>query len=98
MSDSKEVPSDVDGASCPSRCSSATFVGVISGDCECFCWDEVPEPDCQLINPEPEWIRNDPELRELGVPGRVYPNDICSFLGCEQGKRYKFTITVESVE
>lgn len=76
--------------------SSATFVGVQSGDCECFCWDDVPQDECDKIRQEPEWIKSDPELRERD--GRLYPGDVLRFLGCEDGKRYRFTITVEAVD
>ena len=79
-------------------CSSASFVGVVSGDSECFCWDQVPATDCELLNPKPDWIKNDPELLELETPGRLYPGDVCRFLGCEQGRRYKFTVIAEAVD
>ena len=73
--------------------SSVTFAGVTSGDCECFCWDDVPGDVCDQIRQAPEWIKADPELRELN--GRLYPNDVFRFLGLDQGRRCKFTITVE---
>ena len=72
---------------------SATFSGELSGDMECFCWDGVPEQECETIKNEQQWIKDDHELRERG--DRLYPGDVLRFLGCEQGKRYKFTITVE---
>ena len=75
---------------------SATFSGEISGDMACFCWDGVPEQECAIIKGTPQWISDDPYLRERG--DRLYPGDVLRFLGCEQGKRYRFTITVEKAD
>lgn len=60
---------------------SVTFEGVLSGDMECFCWDNV----------------TDFPKDDFGVLGRVYPNDVLWELDCKQGKRYRFTMSVEEI-
>lgn len=60
---------------------SVTFEGIISGDMECFCWDEVtgcPENLCDFML-------------------RAYPMAVFWHLGCEDGKRYRFTVSVEEI-
>ena len=73
---------------------SVTFDGKISGDMECFCWDDVPTELAEKIVADPEWVDEDSRQR----PGRVYPNNVLSYLGVEPGKRYKFTVTAEPIE
>ena len=62
------------------------FTGVLSGDCECFCWDGVPEET---------WMKILKTVDEFDIKGRVYPGDVLSYLGCDYDKKYKFTITIE---
>lgn len=80
-------------AACDARPASATFSGKMSGDMECFCWDDVPENECETIKDDPQWVKDNPDLQE--PIGRLYPGDVLRFLGCERNKRYRFTITVE---
>lgn len=46
--------------------SAVQFIGRPSGDCECFCWDGVP-------NEQRNAIENDPAHE---VDGRLYPNEV----------------------
>lgn len=70
---------------------SVTFEGVVSGDGECFVWDEVSDVDFDRLVP--------PDMRDFIGPGRLYPNTIVQALGIEPGDtaRYRFTITAEKV-
>ena len=63
-----------------------TFTGTMSGDCECFCWDDVAQEVVNIVNGEPD---------ELDTPGRLYTTDILRRLGFETGDRVKVTIIVE---
>lgn len=66
---------------------SVSFVGRVSGDCECFCWDDVPKEDHKRIVPD-AWQGE----------GRLYPNDILWYLGCTDDKRYRFTVSTEEIK
>lgn len=61
---------------------SVTFEGTISGDMECFCWDEVAGCPDSLSD----------------FMHRVYPEGVVRHLGCKEGKRYRFTVSVEEVD
>lgn len=65
---------------------SISFSGVASSDCECFCWDKVTPQMVRLIAGEGA-MRSD----------RLYPDDILLACGCEDGRRYRFTVSVEEV-
>lgn len=70
------------------HCESVVFSGRTSGDCECFCWDDVPEGERHEVTPDP-WHEE--------IAGRLYPDDVMAKLGVEEGKRYYFTITAVEV-
>ena len=68
-----------------------SFTGRVSGDCECFCWDDVPESELRAIDPV--------DRDEHDVPGRLYPNNVVWALGVPFGSKelFRFTVTVEPV-
>ena len=86
-----------------------SFEGKISGDMECFCWDEVDEEirkaivgedhhqmDIEYLNDEdrPKMLRKSGEM----VLQRLYPDDIWEKLGLDRDKMYRFTIRAVDVE
>lgn len=73
---------------------SITFEGRISGDMECFCWDDISNKDMKKLRPDFD--------KKWDTPGRAYPNDVFRALGHDYfdgdaEQRYKFTITIERV-
>lgn len=71
---------------------SVTFIGRISGDMECFCWDDVPIVQrAGLVKTHTFDLDNGERL------DRMYPNDVFDHLGCKD-KRYRFTISVEEIK
>lgn len=64
-----------------------SFTGKISGDCECFCWDNVPWNDCVLVKGT--------DLFDMDVKDTLYPNDIFEHLKCNSDTLYNFTIIVD---
>ena len=63
------------------------FIGRQSGDCECFCWDDVPSEQRDAINDDP-WHE---------VPGRLYPLDVLRRLGVDDGM-FRFTVSADRVD
>lgn len=65
---------------------SVSFIGRISGDMECFCWDGV------LFDDKINCLSDDYH------PGRLYPGSVLRHLGCDTDKQYKFIISVEEMK
>lgn len=66
-----------------------SFTGVVSGDGECFAWDDVQTESPELMD----------QMKENDRPkGRLYPNDLCWAAGIEDPRRYRYTVTVEPIE
>jgi hypothetical protein len=59
---------------------------------ECFCWDDVPIVQRAGLVETHEFDMEHGERLD-----RMYPGDVFRHLGCEQGKRYRFTVSVEAV-
>jgi hypothetical protein len=83
-----------------------TFQGTLSGDGECFRWDQVPPEDMQtILGPQQykENLRLEQECYEetgldpIQALSMLYPSDIWEALGCEPEKKYRFTIQVEPI-
>lgn len=84
-----------------------SFSGQLSGDGECFCWDNIPPEDVDKIitlvynNIKYEDENHKQNLQEYYEEDRrknnLCPHDIWSALGLEYGKNYKFTISAEEV-
>ena len=70
-----------------------TFVGTPSGDCECFCWDDVP-----IVQRAGLCATHTLDVEHGERLDRVYPGDVMEALGCRHGVRYRFTVSAELIE
>lgn len=63
------------------------FRGRASGDCECFCWDEVPCEDAEAFD---TWS---------DAPNRLYPNEIVATVKADEiGKRFEFIFGARRID
>ena len=69
-----------------------TFVGTPDGDMECFMWSDVPVDERAANCSSHDFDVEHGERLDV-----LYPNDVMDALGCEGGKKYRFTITAEPV-
>ena len=90
---------------------SISFVGIPGGDGECFIWSGLSKEDkINIIGQdnydydlkwETEFYKEyKPETFEDSVSermGRIYPSEVLESLGAEDGKKYRFVISVEEV-
>ena len=84
---------------------SISFDGKQSGDGECFRWEVHPEVRSAIIGKEAydeELVENKEMAEELGhpnpdPPGYIYPGDVLRAVGCQNDKKYRFTITAEEI-
>jgi hypothetical protein len=75
---------------------SYSFIGRVSGDCECFCWDEVRPYFCVSIDEKGKTSIVEPNLPIQ--EGRLYPGGLLSSMGVRLDKRYKFIVMVSEVD
>ena len=90
--------------------STITFRAALGGDGESFQFVDVPEEDMRAILGNEQYEANlkveqdiaaacqedDPDF----VPTEtndLYPDELLAALGCEDGKRYRFTVTAEEL-
>lgn len=83
---------------------SVSFRAQISGDGECFRWDQVPQEDMRTVLGTQQYeenLRLEQECYEetghasIQALSMLYPSDIWDTFGCEPGKTYRFTIQIE---
>lgn len=86
-----------------------SFVAETGGDGECFCWDNLSKQDKVGVVGESEYentvtfYRSDDEFDEeyeqmLQVElKRLYPDTVMNALEVKEGRKYRFTISVEEM-
>lgn len=84
-----------------------SFIGTIGGDGECFRWEGLSQTDkMEVIGKanylqdrqlEAECLEDHDEKHIDYIMSNLYPGELVSALGCEPGKRYKFTLVVEEL-
>lgn len=71
-----------------------TFQGRISGDCECFCWDDVPLEKRREIVGERLHVA---DVRCGDLLDRLYPGAALIYLGVRGDRIYEFTISAKEI-
>ncbi len=72
---------------------SVTFQGRVSGDCQCFCWDDVPlEQRSQIVESHSVDVEYGCRLDTM------YPNDVLGYLKCEHDQLYIFTVFAQKIQ
>jgi hypothetical protein len=69
------------------------FVGKVGGDGECFRWEGVP-----IVQRSGLVLHHQFDLEHGERLDTVYPGDVFDTLGCYDGRKYRFIISVEEIE